>query len=158
MDRANRKMSIAFLSKNGMGLQAAWGIYNFTWPEGDSAKLKVRKQTYDGNSTVNPSGVDIALYNDNTCTTEIKRGTTDGNGSLSFENLGAGNYRVKQTTTRTGLKVAEDQTFRVLDNEATDQHADLSFTNVKESKIFSIDSNKMSSSISNSSTSSKSNT
>ncbi|MBP3898401.1 MAG: LPXTG cell wall anchor domain-containing protein [Mogibacterium sp.] len=89
-------------------------------------------------SAVDGSKVDGATFELYKNGTKVNEGTTDSNGSVSFEDLGAGTYRVKQTTTRTGLKVAEDQTFKVEDNEATDQHTDLSFTNAKESKIYTL--------------------
>ena len=87
-NETERKMSIAFMVEGALlNTQSAWGVYNFTWPEEDFAKLKVKKISYDGVNTVNPEGINIGLYSDDTCSTEITSKTTDSNGEVLFENL-----------------------------------------------------------------------
>ena len=77
------------------------------------------------------SGAGFSLYKDGSL---ITSGTTNSNGQVTFDNLSAGSYTVKQTSTNSDLKLADDQTFEITGTE----DKELTFTNVKKPVVYQV--------------------
>ena len=77
------------------------------------------------------SGAGFSLYKDGAFVTS---GTTNANGQVMFDNLSAGSYTVKHTSTNSDLKIAADQTFEITGTE----DKELAFTNVKKPVLYTL--------------------
>ena len=77
------------------------------------------------------SGAGFSLYKDGSL---VISGTTNANGQVTFDNLSAGSYTVKQTSTNSDLKVAADQTFEIIGTE----DKELTFTNIAKPVVYKV--------------------
>ena len=81
------------------------------------------------------SGATFDLYKDGVY---FATKSTGSDGMVSFANLYAGNYTVKQTSTADGLAVAEDQSFTILENGDPGQDKLLAFENEEDAKVYRV--------------------
>ena len=67
----------------------------------------------------------------------LKSGITNGNGTVSFTNLGAGSYQVKQRSSASGMNIApfneELHSFTIVEDGTTNQDKTMSFVNTASS-------------------------